>query len=1169
VAVGLWNFISVALLLVILGSAQSQKTQQLNIHIIPHSHCDPGWLKTYKEYYSDHVRRILDGVTDQLQRDSTKRFVWAEISFFKLWWDEQSLTKKEQVKKLVESGQLEFVGGGWVQNDEAASSLEVVVNQITEGHEYLLKLFNFRPKIAWQIDPFGHSSLTPTIFSQIGYEALVINRIHHQLKSLYKDKGWMEFLWRASPSLGSNAQMFTHVLHTHYSAPIGYDWEEGSPGVAEYNVKQRVAELVRICQDRAHAYRTSELLVPWGDDFKFQNADYQFRNMDMLIKYLADHPKEFPGVTLQYSTLGNYFASVQRFVQKDAETRTAEQAPLFGTFEGDFFPYADNDDSYWTGYYTTRPILKGLHRRTLSTIRSAEMMYALTRAHPSAVSANVLWDSYFDRLQTSRWDTALVAHHDGITGTARQRVAFDYTAKLNDVVEASRSIVADMANVLLLNTEEASSSPPSKPPQFKAGDHFFGFADTKDRKLYAVAFQNSLGWNRRQYVNVRVSHPNVVITNSQGQEVPFQVNPVFERDAAGLREEPELGQYECFFEVEVPAAGVATYFIHKDDNKDKSPASAEVYSTKTPKVGRSEVQKMHSSVFIENDHMRITFQENGYTASVLNKQTGQAFDFQLKYLEYRTSRSGAYIFRSDQRGPFEPVESNSYDTRVNIIKGDLMQEAQIFKNKNSFILRIYNSDDRDISGFIEILHSVTPATANRELVVRYTTNLKSENTFFTDNGLEMRQRTVMRDQKAEANYYPVQSTVLLKDKAQNQQLTILTRQVEGATSDAVGSLEVMVHRWLAQDDGRGLSEQVHDETTANIPHWIILDSIEASERRRERLSLYLEHPLIMMAASTTEETVGTWLNKYNSVFRPFPAPIPENIHLLSLRARDHSSDEVAVRFVHIFEWDQHKDLNPQLANSSVIKLTDLFSGSSAGQLQVQGFRRTSLSLNRESESLLSPFLKRPSFDLSSKHAASGLYLPAYPNFQASSKSQNSERQNSNEAGVFLSKSALENKGKAAKQNSNEDGVFLSKIAIENQEGNNKRSRQPLQLEESDVIDGFNLMINPIEVHSVLFQLRPGVAPAIGKVMPLNDNNVLPPATPTKQDIRKKLGQLPLIKDIKMEDPLRQNLISGLEVKTMLLFTTAGVLLILLTYLKLQQTRKRMRTMGSEKERALL
>lgn len=31
------------------------------------------------------------------------------------------------------------------------------------------------------------------------------------------------------------------------------------------------------------AYRSPHLLVPFGDDFKFRNANLQFRNMDQLI----------------------------------------------------------------------------------------------------------------------------------------------------------------------------------------------------------------------------------------------------------------------------------------------------------------------------------------------------------------------------------------------------------------------------------------------------------------------------------------------------------------------------------------------------------------------------------------------------------------------------------------------------------------------------------------------------------------------------------------------------------------------------------------------------------------------------------------------------------------------------------------------------------------------
>ena len=34
----------------------------LEIHVIPHSHMDPGWLKTYDEYYNLQVKKIFDNV---------------------------------------------------------------------------------------------------------------------------------------------------------------------------------------------------------------------------------------------------------------------------------------------------------------------------------------------------------------------------------------------------------------------------------------------------------------------------------------------------------------------------------------------------------------------------------------------------------------------------------------------------------------------------------------------------------------------------------------------------------------------------------------------------------------------------------------------------------------------------------------------------------------------------------------------------------------------------------------------------------------------------------------------------------------------------------------------------------------------------------------------------
>jgi len=45
-------------------------------------------------------------------------------------------------------------------------------------------------------------------------------------------------------------------------------------------------------RDRAECYKTNEILVTFGSDFKFQNAQIMFKNMDKLIKYINNAPSK-------------------------------------------------------------------------------------------------------------------------------------------------------------------------------------------------------------------------------------------------------------------------------------------------------------------------------------------------------------------------------------------------------------------------------------------------------------------------------------------------------------------------------------------------------------------------------------------------------------------------------------------------------------------------------------------------------------------------------------------------------------------------------------------------------------------------------------------------------------------------------------------------------------
>ncbi|CAG9324133.1 MAN2A2_7 [Blepharisma stoltei] len=515
-----------------------QLANSLELFIVPHSHCDLGWLHTIDWYYQNKVKSIFHTITTLLAEDKDRKIVWSETSYLKMWMEGQDLEMQEAMKSLIKNGQIEIVGGGYVQNDEANTDFDMVIRQIEHGHEYLNEKFGInKVKVGWQIDPFGHSALTPSLWAKFGYQYHVINRIDSSFKQELINNGNLEFIWYGV-DFGKNESIFTHVLYDHYDAPPILNIY--SPQYCFSNGTLSV-EILKICAEklfslvvqRTSAYRTDKMMFLYGDDFYFSDLDSsrtEFKNLEALIDYINRSPNYY-GFTVKIATASEYFDAVWSSNKK------------FSRYLSDFLPYrnfrGDVLSVYWTGLYTTRPALKEIIYETHRIARAAEIAKTVCKKE-----------------RFSAYQASLTLHHDSITGTCRPDVSHDYKLRdksdINLAFEAISSVIKSQIN-------------------WPSTNNF-----TINLPYRVIIAFNSLNWDKTALLNITLKGKIYIeIKDWNGNAVKSQ-----------LVEDSFNGGFIVYFKAVLPSLSFVTFFITEHE-KPCEGCSVESETKKSKKLADS------------------------------------------------------------------------------------------------------------------------------------------------------------------------------------------------------------------------------------------------------------------------------------------------------------------------------------------------------------------------------------------------------------------------------------------------------------------------------------------------------------------------------------------------------------------------------------------------------
>ena len=668
-------------------------------------------------------------------------------------------------------------------------------------------------------------------------------------------------------------------------------------------------------------YKTDNLIMTLGSDFQYSNAHTWFKNLDKLIFYVNERQANGSKINIFYSTPSCYLYSLYKSNQ------------TWPVKTDDFFPYASRPNTFWTGYFTSRPALKYFVRKTNNLLHISRLMYLVGNIlFPLDVDKSIV-KKHFDALDRAMGE---VQHHDAVSGTERQFVANNYAEKLsygsNQVLKVLNEFSDPGYYCYNLNISECYP--------------------TEILDWMVLVIVNPLGYHKDVWVRLPVNRTDYIISDFNENQVYYEIVPIY-NETLSIAGRNSIAKNELIFKASsLPPVGYNFYVIKIADPSINT------------NIVKAEKLNSQSNIILENAYLAARFDQNGNLIqvdnidSMISTKISQTFCYYKSMVGNNTDSkfqaSGAYAFRPNGEPICKNVESFSVTKSI-----QFFEIHQIYSEWISQTIRLYN-DSKSLSfewliGSIDVSDSV-----GKEVIIRFTTDILSNSTFYTDsNGRETLKRVrnyrpswpFNQTESVSGNYYPVNSRIFIRDETENanqaRQLTLVTDRSQGGSSLADGSVEVMLHRRILHDDGFGVHEPLNEPgfdgngLVVNGKINLIFNLTKNSARMHRPFAHEVNTQPLFFFTNPGKLESKKFKNDYLTFLN---GSLPENLHLLTLMTDFSVDNAFIIRLEHFYELNEDSILSQPVT----INFFHLFNSNA---ITVIGIEELSLGANMNEKEL--------------------------------------------------------------------------------------------------------------------------------------------------------------------------------------------------------------------------